>query len=57
MPSKECLPSPGNMSHLIGKFEFITEQTKVDLDALAARFVDPALWNRAAQDEGDDSLG
>ena len=42
--------------HLIGKFEFITEQTKVDLDALAARFADPALWNKAVQDEGDDSL-
>ena len=43
--------------HLIGKFEFITEQTKVDLDALATRFADPALWNKAVQDEGDDSLG
>jgi hypothetical protein len=43
--------------HLIGKFEFITERTKVDLDALAARFADPALWNKAVQDEGDNSLG
>jgi len=31
-------------------------KTRVDIDALAARFVDPALWNKAVQDEGDDSL-
>jgi len=23
---------------------------------LAARFVDPALWNKAVQDEGEDNL-
>ncbi|MBK5246716.1 MAG: hypothetical protein JJE49_05515 [Peptostreptococcaceae bacterium] len=32
------------------------EQTKVDIGPLAARFVDPALWNKAVQDEGEDNL-
>ena len=43
--------------NLIGKFEFSTEQTPVDLDALAARFADPAFWKQAMQNGGDDDLG
>ena len=39
--------------NLIGKFEFTSEATGIDLDALAARYADPGYWNQAL-DEGDE---
>jgi hypothetical protein len=37
--------------NLIGKFEFSTAEPKVDIDALAARYADPACWSKALKEE------
>lgn len=36
--------------NLFGSFEFNRSNSKVDLNALAARFEDPVFWNRALQE-------
>jgi hypothetical protein len=40
---------PGNI-HLIGAFDFEQAESPIDIDALAARFSDPAVWNRSFQE-------
>ena len=37
--------------NLIGKIEFSTSASKVDIDALAASYGDPALWNKVLRKE------
>lgn len=37
--------------NLIGKFEFSTSEPKVDIDALVARYADPAFWCKALKEE------
>ena len=37
--------------NLIGKFEFSTAEPKVDIDALVARYADPACWSKALKEE------
>jgi TnpA family transposase len=37
--------------NLIGKIEFSTSEPKVDIDALAASYADPALWNKVLRKE------
>ena len=37
--------------NLIGKFEFSTAEPKVDIDALVARYADPACWSKALEEE------
>jgi len=48
---------PGKHIHLIGAFDFDQAESPVDIDALAARFSDPAFWNRAFTEVPDDPLG
>ena len=39
--------------NLIGKFEFNTAESKVDIDALASSYADPAFWAKALRNEPD----
>jgi TnpA family transposase len=39
--------------NLIGKFEFTEENAKVDIDALAARYNDPAFWRKSLEGDGE----
>ena len=39
--------------NLIGNIEFTGETSKVDIEALAARFNDPNFWRKSLKDEGD----
>jgi TnpA family transposase len=39
--------------NLIGKFEFSTAESMVDIDALVAGYADQAFWNRASRNEPD----
>ena len=43
--------------NLFGSFEFNSSTSKVDLNALVARFADPDVWNKALQEVGEPSLG
>lgn len=40
--------------NLFGRFEFNHGESKVDLDALAARYNDPVCWSKALQEEAED---
>ena len=42
--------------NLFGKFEFSPAVSKVDIDALTARYADPACWNRALQEKTEADL-
>lgn len=39
--------------NLIGNIEFTGESSKVDIEALAARFNDPNFWRKSLKDEED----
>ncbi len=39
--------------NLIGKFEFSTAESKVDIDALVVSYADPAFWNKVLRNEPD----
>lgn len=39
--------------NLIWTFEFNRAASKVDIDALAARYYDPVCWNKALQEEAE----
>lgn len=43
--------------NLFGSFEFSPSMSKVDIDALVARYADPAYWRKALREEGEPSLG
>jgi TnpA family transposase len=43
--------------NLFGTFEFSPGETRVDLDALAARLVDLVNWNQATHDLNDSGIG
>jgi TnpA family transposase len=43
--------------NLFGSFEFNPSGTKIDVDAMVARFADPAYWSRVIKDEQEPSLG
>ena len=53
---KEISPNAWQHVHLIGAFNFEQTESHIDIDALAARYDDPAFWNRALIEEPDDSL-
>ena len=40
--------------NLFGSFEFDPAASKVDMDALAARYNDPVYWSKALQEEEED---
>jgi hypothetical protein len=42
--------------NLIGKFEFTPATSKVNIEALAARYDDPSCWHKAFHDEAEDGL-
>jgi Tn3 transposase DDE domain len=42
--------------NLFGKFEFSPAVSKVDIDALIARYADPACWSRALQEKTEADL-
>ena len=42
--------------NLLGAIEFMQRASKVDLDALAARYTDPAFWSKVLQAANDDVL-
>jgi hypothetical protein len=42
--------------NLLGAIEFMRRASKVDLDALAARYTDPAFWSAVLQEANDDVL-
>jgi TnpA family transposase len=54
---KGVSPNAWQHIHLIGAFDFDQAESPVDIDALAARFSDPAFWNRAFTEVPDDPLG
>jgi len=37
--------------NLFGSFEFSPSTSKVDIDALVARYADPAYWNKALKND------
>jgi len=43
--------------NLFGAFEFSPAMSKVDIDAMVARYADPTYWNQALQDDGEAPLG
>ena len=48
---KDVSPNAWQHIHLIGAFDFEQADSPIDIDALAARFSDPAFWNRSLQEE------
>lgn len=54
---KEISPVAWQHVNLFGTFEFNQSPLKVDIDALAARFDDPALWSSVLKDENSTNLG
>ena len=40
--------------NLIGQFEFSADDSKVDIDALVARYADPDCWSKSLQAETAD---
>lgn len=43
--------------NLFGAIEFSPRVSKVDLDALAARYSDPEYWSKVLQEEYDEPSG
>jgi hypothetical protein len=43
-------PISGLHVNLFGAFEFSPANSKVDIDALVARYADPVYWSKALQD-------
>jgi len=43
--------------NLFGTFEFNPAVSKIDIDALVARYADPAYWNNALKEENEGPLG
>ena len=43
--------------NLLGAIEFMRRASKVDLDALAARYTDPTFWSTVLQEANDEVLG
>lgn len=39
--------------NLFGSFEFGPSMSKIDIDALVARYADPSCWSKALQEEGE----
>ena len=42
--------------HLIGAFDFEETESQIDIEALAARYDDPAFWTRAFVEAPEDLL-
>ena len=42
--------------NLFGRFEFSQSMSKIDIDALVARYADPAYWSKALREEGQPPL-
>ena len=53
---KNISPNAWQHVHLIGAFDFEQTGSGIDIDALAARYNDPAFWNRALIEPADDPL-
>ena len=53
---KGVSPNAWQHIHLIGAFDFDQAESPVDIDALAARFSDPAFWNRALREDPEPAL-
>jgi TnpA family transposase len=49
-------PNAWRHVHLIGSFDFDQARAEIDIDALAARYNDPAFWSRAFIEPADDPL-
>jgi TnpA family transposase len=49
-------PNAWRHVHLIGSFDFDQAGSGIDIDALAARYNDPAFWSRAFIEPDDDPL-
>lgn len=43
--------------NLFGTFEFSPTVSKIDIDALVARYADPAYWSKALMEENEGPLG
>ncbi len=43
--------------NLFGAIEFLRRASKVDLDALAARYTDPTFWSKILQEVNDEMFG
>ena len=41
--------------NLFGSFEFSPSMSKIDIDALVARYADPSCWSKALREEGEPS--
>ncbi len=53
---KNISPNAWQHVHLIGSFDFEQAGSGIDIDALAARYNDPAFWSRALIEPADDPL-
>ena len=53
---KDVSPNAWQHVHLIGAFDFEQTESQIDIDALAARYNDPAFWKRALTEPSDDPL-
>jgi hypothetical protein len=42
---------------VFGTFEFNPVVSKIDIDALVARYVDPTYWSKALKEESEGPLG
>jgi hypothetical protein len=53
---KGISPNAWQHVHLIGAFDFERAESGIDIDELAARYDDPAFWNRALLEASEDLL-
>ena len=43
--------------NLFGTFEFSLAVSKIDIDALVARYADPTYWSKALKEDSEGPLG
>jgi hypothetical protein len=53
---KNTSPNAWGHVHLIGAFDFEPTESGIDIDALVARYDDPAFWNRALVETPEELL-
>jgi hypothetical protein len=54
---KGTSPAAWQSVNLFGSFEFTPSTSKIDIDALAARYADPVYWSKSMRDNGEAPLG
>jgi hypothetical protein len=50
---KDVSPVAWRNINLIGKIEFTGKPSKVDIEALAARYNDPNFWHKSLEEDND----